>query len=51
METGEWTKELEQAQDLPSVISAVRLARSRNLREVELLLRFENGTYNLKLDL
>jgi hypothetical protein len=51
MESGEWTSELARAQQLPSVLSGVRLARSRNLQQVELILKFEDGDYDLKLDL
>ena len=51
MESGQWTPNFDEALQLASVISAVRLARTLGLQEVELVLRFEDGRYDLRLDL
>jgi hypothetical protein len=51
MDSGEWTSDLEKAHNWPSVLSAVRLARSRNLEDAELILKFEDENYDLRLDL
>ena len=48
---GGWTAELEQADQLPNVLAAVRRSRQLELQEVELVLKFENGKYDVRLDL
>ena len=48
---GGWTAELEMADRLPNVLAAVRRSRELDLKEVELVLKFENGKYDVRLDL
>ncbi|HMC28064.1 MAG TPA: hypothetical protein VKM56_09770 [Verrucomicrobiae bacterium] len=48
---GGWTAELEEADQLPNVLAAVRRSRELELQEVELVLKFENGKYDVRLDL
>ena len=50
-EAGGWTAELEQAHRLPNVLTAVRMSRQLQLQEVELVLKFEGGNYDVRLDL
>ncbi len=51
MESGQWTPDLDQAHQLPNILAAVRLARALNPREIELVLKFEDGNYDLRLEL
>ena len=48
---GGWTSELEQADQFPNVLAAVRRSRQLELQEVELALKFENGKYDVRLEL
>jgi len=48
---GGWTADVEQAQQLPNVLSAVRLSRELELRDVELVLKFQEGKYDVRLEL
>ncbi len=48
---GGWTADLEQACLLPNVLTAVRMSRQLELRDVELVLKFENGKFDVRLDL
>ena len=51
MESGEWTSNFDDAHHLPNVLSAVRLSRTLGLQDAELVLKFEDGRYDLRLDL
>jgi hypothetical protein len=48
---GGWTTELDQAHQLPNVLAAVRRARELELRDVDLVLKFQDGKYDVRLDL
>jgi len=48
---GGWTAHLESAHQLPNVLSAVRMSRLLELTDVELVLKFEGGKYDVRLDL
>jgi len=48
---GGWTDDLESAHQLATVLSAVRMSRSLELTDVELVLKFEGGKYDVRLDL
>jgi hypothetical protein len=48
---GDWTTDIEEARQLPNVLAAVRLVRERELRNVRLLLKFQGGNYDVRLDL
>jgi len=50
-DSGQWTTELAEAQQLPNVLAAVRLSRTLSLREAELVLKFEGDRYDVRLDL
>jgi len=51
MKSGQWTSNFDDAHQLPNVLAAVRLARTLGLQEAELVLKFEDGRYDLRLDL
>ena len=48
---GGWSAKLEDAEQLPNVLAAVRRSRELNLTEIELVLKFESGQYDVRLDL
>ena len=48
---GGWTAQVQEAEHLPNVLAAVRRSRELNLSEVELVLKFESGQYDVRLDL
>ena len=48
---GGWTADLETAHQLPNVLTALRMSRSLELTDVELVLKFEGGRYDVHLDL
>jgi hypothetical protein len=48
---GGWTADVEQANHLPNVLAAVRLARELELQDVDLVLKFQDGKYDVRLDL
>ena len=51
MESGEWTPDIEQALHLPSVVAAVRLVRRLDLKDVQVVLNFNGGQDDVRLDL
>jgi hypothetical protein len=48
---GGWTADLEEAHQLPNVLAAVRLVRELELENVNLVLKFQDGKYDVRLDL
>ena len=50
-QAGGWTADLDQAHHLPSVVSGVRMSRTLELTNVELILKFPGGNYDVRLDL
>ena len=42
---------LDKAHRLPNVLAAVRRSRELDLKEIELVLKFEDGKYDVRLDL
>jgi len=48
---GGWSADLAQAHQLPNVLSAVRLSRELDLHDVELVLKFQEGKYDVRLEL
>jgi len=48
---GGWTADLEQAHQFPNVLTAIRMSRQLDLRDVELVLKFNDGKYDIRLDL
>jgi hypothetical protein len=48
---GDWTAHLDEAQKLPNVLTAVRLVRELQLKNVDLVLKFQDGKYDVRLDL
>jgi len=47
--SGEWSEDENQAKDFESSIAAVSLAKRKNLRNVEVVLRFGLPTYDVQL--
>lgn len=48
---GGWTESIDEAHHLPNVMSAVRMTRTLELKDVELVLKFPGGNYDVRLDL
>jgi hypothetical protein len=51
MESGQWTADLDEAHKLPNVLAAVRLSQTLKLQDTELVFKFEDAKYDLRLDL
>jgi hypothetical protein len=48
---GQWTDNLGEAADFPDLQSVVQLCGSHKLKDVELVMKFEDETYDIAVDI